>query len=324
MHDSPRLSPPALTAALLTPDDFSTIRMTTEYIASQSIASQIELLVLSPDPESLNADPVLISKLHSLKVVRADLSSGSGPVRAMAVREASAPVIVFGEDHCFPAEGWAEALLRAHAGGWAAVGPVVANANPETLLSWADLLKGYGPWLAPGRSMERDHLPGHNSSYKREALLALGAELDDLMEAESALQWKLRDRGQSLYQESGARVAHTNFESWAVWIPVTYHSGKVFAATRAMEWSTAKRLGFAAASPLIPAVRMWRHLRQAWEARISRALIVRMAPVLAIGLIVDGVGQAVGTIAGAGSSRATLVDWDFHRNVPRVALSARR
>ena len=324
MQDPHILNPPALTAALLTPDDFSTIRRTTEYIASQSIASQIELLVLSPDPQRLDADPTLVSRLHSLKVVSADLSRGSGPVRAAAVREASAPVIVFGEDHCFPADGWAEALLRAHAGEWAAVGPVVANANPETLLSWADLLKGYGPWLAPGRSMERDHLPGHNSSYKRETLLALGAELDDLMEAESALQWKLRDRGHSLYQEAAATVAHTNFDSWSVWLPVTYHSGRVFAATRAIGWSTAKRAGFTAASPLIPLVRMWRHLRQAWEAGIPRSLIIRMTPVLAVGLIVDGVGQAVGTIAGAGSSRSTLVDWDFHRNVPRAPVSARR
>ncbi len=311
------MSRPALTAALLTPDDFSTIRKTTEHIASQSVAQQIELLVLTPYPERLAADRALVARLHSMKVVKADLSRGSGPVRATAVREASAPVIVFGEDHCFPGDGWAEALLRAHEGEWAAVGPVVTNANPESLVSWADLLKGYGPWLAPGRSWERDHLPGHNSSYKRDALIALGDELDHLMEAESTLQWKLRDRGQSLYQESAAQVAHTNFDRWSVYLPVTYHAGRVFAATRAIDWPALKRLGFAAASPLIPVVRMWRHLRQASESGMRPSLVARIAPVLAAGLVVDAVGQAVGTLAGAGSSRSTLVDWDFHRNVPR-------
>jgi hypothetical protein len=311
------MTPPSLTAALLTPDDFGTISKISECIASQSVAGEIELLVLTPDPERLHPDADFVARFHSLKVVRVDLSRGSGPARAIAVREATAPVIVFGEDHCFPEAGWAEALLRAHANDWAAVGPVVMNANPESLVSWADLLKGYGPWLAPGRSAERDHLPGHNSSYKRDSLLAFGSDLDDLMEAESALQWKLRDRGFSLYQESAARVAHTNFESWGVWVPVSYHSGRVFAATRALGWSLLKRIAFAGAFPMIPVVRMWRHMRQASEAGIPSALLVRIAPVLAAGLLVDALGQAVGCLAGPGNSRGTLVDWDFHRNVPR-------
>ena len=34
------------------------------------------------------------------------------------------------EDHCFPADGWAEALVAAHQGPWAAVGPAFLNANP--------------------------------------------------------------------------------------------------------------------------------------------------------------------------------------------------
>ena len=318
------MSTPSLTAALLTPDNFSTIRKTVECIASQSVADKIELLVLTPLPDQLNGDQLLIEGFHSLKVVRADLSLGTGPVRASAVREATAPIIVFGEDHCFPEAGWAEALLRAHEEKWAAVGPVVENANPGSLVSWADLLKGYGPWLAPGKSIERDHLPGHNSSYKRDCLLEFGSELDDLMEAESALQWKLRDRGLALYQESAARVAHTNFEDWSVWTPVSYHSGRVFAATRAIGWSVPRRIAFAAASPLIPLVRMWRHMRQAASAGFPVSLLARIAPVLAFGLVVDAAGQAVGTIAGAGDSRGYLVDWDFHRNVPRTpALSGR-
>ncbi len=308
---------PRLTVALITPDDFSTIRRTAGYVASQSVAREIELLVLTPEPERLSADENCVNGFHSMKVVKVDLGRGSGPVRGTAVREASAPIIVFGEDHCFPREGWAESLLRAHTGERAAVGPVVLNANPETLVSWADLLMGYGPWLAPGKSGERDHLPGHNSSYKREALLSLGESLDDLMEAESALQWKLRDMGQHVFQESTAQVAHTNFDRWGVWLLVSYHSGRVFAATRALDWSPTRRLAFASAWPLIPVVRLWRHLRQAFQSGLPLSLIARVAPVLTVGLVVNAAGQAVGSVVGNGESRRTLVEWDFHRNVPR-------
>lgn len=308
---------PLLTAALLTPDDFQTIRKTVSCFASQSVVANIELLVLAPDPARVRFEPADVQAFHSVRVIDADLSLDTGHARATAVREASAPIIVFGEDHCFPEPGWAAALLAAHEGPWTAVGPVVRNANPGTLVSWADLLKGYGPWLAPGKSGELDHLPGHNSSYKVSALLPLGDDLGPLMEMETTLHWRLRAGGSRLFQEAKAQVAHTNFEKWGTWIPVSYHAGRVFAATRARSWSFPKRLAFAVATPLVPLVRMWRHMRQAIVAGLPGGLIVRVAPVLLIGLILDGVGQLVGCLGGPGNSSATLVQWDFHRNAPR-------
>ncbi len=306
-----------MTLVLLTPDDFSTVRKTADHVGLGG-AEKIELLVVTADPARLDPDLAVTGRFYSFSVVRADMSRGAGCARAAAVRAARAPVVAFGEDHSFPEAGWAAAILAAYDGGWAAVGPVVTNANPGTIVSWADLLMGYGPWLAPGRSTERDHLPGHNSSYKREVLLTLGDALGDLFEAETALQWTLRASGHRLFQESGARIAHTNFERWSTWIPVSFHAGRVFAATRARSWSRGARLAFAFGSPLVPFVRMWRHLGQAFAARLAPALIIRTAPVLALGLVVDAAGQFAGCLFGVGKSRETLVDWEFHRNAPRV------
>ena len=148
-------------------------------------------------------------------------------------------------------------------------------------------------------------------------LLSLDEELPNMFEAESTLHWRLRSMGHRLYQESGARVAHTNFDSWGVWLSVSYHAGRVFADTRARDWSRAKRLAFAVAWPLIPFIRLWRHLRQAAEAGLPISLVVRVAPVLLIGLTANAAGQGIGSATDAGNSRATLVEWDSHRNVPR-------
>src|SRR5688572_5279987 len=311
------MTTPQLTFVLLTPDNFETLRKTVACVARDPRSRDVELLVVTENPESLNPDPEAIANFHSLRILPAKLDSGSGMARAAALRAASAPVVVFGEDHCFPQEGWVDALIRAHSEPYAVVGPVVMNANPSNLVSWADLLMGYGPWLGPGRSTEKDHLPGHNSSYKKDVLLTIDEELPAMFEAESTLHWRLRSMGHRLYQESKARVAHTNFDNWGVWLSVSYHSGRVFADTRALEWSRVKRLVFAAASPLIPFVRQWRHLRQAVEAGLPLSLVARVAPVLFIGLIADAAGQCTGSATDAGNSRATLVEWDFHRNVPR-------
>ncbi len=59
------------------------------------------------------------------------------------MQHASAPVVALVEDHAYPAPGWAEGIIDAHKNGWAAVGPVMANANPHGLMSWVNLLIEY-------------------------------------------------------------------------------------------------------------------------------------------------------------------------------------
>jgi hypothetical protein len=308
---------PSLSVALLTPDSFDTIRRTVSHLAAQDVAREIELLVLAPAASVISVPPALAREFHSVRVIPVRYGAGSGEARAAAVHEALAPVIAFAEDHCFPQAGWASALLDAHRAPHAAVGPAVLNANPTTLVSWADLLMGYGPWLAPAASGPRDHLPGHNTSYKRAALLALGDELASLMEAETPLQWRLRQHGHSLHLEGRALVEHTNFERWPTWLFVSYHAGRVFAATRALHWPAWRRVLFALATPLIPLVRLRRHLAQARRAGWSLVRVAVLTPTLLGGLMADGLGQGVGCLAGAGRSRSTLVAWEFHRNQPR-------
>lgn len=309
----------ALSFVLFTPDTFETIRKTVSHVANDASARSIELLIGCTDPDTVAVDPNAVLSFHSVRIVRCDMTPGSGEGRALAIKEASAQVVVFGEDHCFPQPGWAAALLSAHQQPYAAVGPVVSNANPEGLVSWADLLMGYGPWLAPGSSGERDHLPGHNSSYNRDILLGLGDALPLLMEAESTLHWRLRDQGHRLFQQAEAQVAHTNFARWTTWLPVSYHAGRVFSAVRTATWTPWRRIAFFICSPLIPFVRLGRHLRQAIAAGLPVTLVLRIMPVLLAGLFANAAGEAIGSILGTGQSRSTLVQWDFHRNAPRHA-----
>src|SRR5690606_14426825 len=104
---------------------------------------------------------------------------------AAGARVAAAPVVVMVEDHAFPKAGWAEALLRGHEAGYGAVGPAIENANPETVVSWSDLLTGYGPLIAPLDNAEARHLAGHNCSYNKALLLKhFDADLERLLNVE--------------------------------------------------------------------------------------------------------------------------------------------
>lgn len=304
---------PAMSVILPTPADFASIATTVGYLRRQTIASRVELVVVVMGERDFALDRAACEGLWGVQVVRAGAGSHGEP-SAAGVRAARADIVVFAEDHCFPEPEWAEALLDTYdSEDVAAVGPVFRNANPATAISWCDFVIGYGPWIDQNTSGDQPFLAGHNSSYRRDVLLALGQRLEELLESETVLHMELRASGRRLVVQPRARAAHTNFGRFDIWMPVQYHCGRVFAAERARGWSWAKRAFYAAASPLIPGVRFVRAVRHLRGAEPSRPSLARLAPLLGLGLVADGLGQLVGYAAGGGNSAHTLTRFEFRR-----------
>jgi hypothetical protein len=288
---------PRLSAVLGAPFGIDTVRLTLEHLARQSIAREMELiLVAGGEPGDVEL-PTCTDAIGECRVIDAGPARAAGAVNAIGVRAARAPLVVLCEDHCFPDSGWAAALVAAFdAPDVVAAAPVVANANPGTAVSRADFMIGYGPWMEPTRPGEVEFLPGHNSCYRREVLLGLGERLEPALDAEAVLHGRLRSRGLRLVIASDARVFHTNFSRFGPWLAVMSSSGRLFAARRAGQWSGWRRAMYALGSPLIPAVRFARTHRHCRRRGLSMGL--RTAATLLLGLAVDGWGQMVGYATG--------------------------
>jgi hypothetical protein len=302
---------PCLSVVLATNDGYATIRRTVGHLARQTIAGAIELVLVGPDEIALDDPDPALARFLRVRRVAAPMPS-IGAANAAGAFAATAPVVAFAEDHAFPEPEWAAALLDAHRGPYAAVAPVVVNANPASAASRADLWIGYGPWLAPAAAGERPYLPGHNTSYKRAALVAWGADLPGLLDSETLLHWRMRDAGAKLWLEPKARVAHTNFSRWRSWLPAMFHSGHLFAGMRARGMPLARRAVYVLGAPLIAPLRWWRCLREA-RARGKLGEFAGCAPALAIGLACDAAGQLVGYAIGPGLARTRLARYEFHR-----------
>ena len=243
MSETPDL--PAISVVLPTTSDFASIATTVRYLRRQTVADRMELVIVAMARPDLVADASACEGFHGVQVVHTGRRS-HGHACAEGVRAARASVVAFAEDHCFPEPAWAEALLAAYdSPEIVAVGPVFRNANPGTLVSWCDFVIGYGPWIDPGAGGDRPFLAGHNSSYRRDVLLALGDRLADGLKAETVLHLALRSEGKRLVVEPRARAAHTNFGRLTVWFPVQYHCGRVFASERARHWGWPRRLFYA-------------------------------------------------------------------------------
>jgi hypothetical protein len=304
---------PSISVILSAMRSFSVLESTIARLCVQTICDQMELILVGPPQAEPKWTAELQRRFQAVQIVAVEPFVSIGQSNALGVEHARAEVVVFGEDHCFPEPGWAEALVSAHEGPWAAVGPQVSNANPHSAVSRADFLIGYSPWASPSESGEVEILTGHNSSYKKAVLLEYGDALADLLQAETVLHYDLARRGKKLYLEGRARTAHVNFSRLSSWSTIQGMQGRVFAAERRKNWGFGKRLLFAAASPLIPAVRLARISRQYFSAPRSTLAYVATLPHLTFGLALDGIGQCVGYALGAGNTVDDIATLELQR-----------
>ncbi len=302
---------PAMSVIVTTPDSYDTIRQLVRALRLQTARDALEVVIVAPSAAAIRVGVADLQSFCCWRIVELGVFRTAAQAKTAGIRSATSPVVVLTEDHCFPDPGWAHALIEAHRGDWAAVGPAMDNANPRSLISWADFILGYGPWFNPPGADEVDLLPGHNTSYKRDLLLGYGERLEALLGAESNLHQDLRARGYRLYLEPAAKAFHTNFTEPSRWIPYLFYSGRLFAAERGRNWPPLRRAGYSAGAWLIPLVRLMRLLPGVVRTRPDLAAGIS-APLL-FALVIDAVGQGVGYALGVGQAAEKVARLEFHR-----------
>jgi hypothetical protein len=301
-----------LSVVLVTADSYAPLRRVIAAYRAQTMCHALELVIVAPSAAALAPDGADLADFGAWQVVETGPITALALARAAGVQHCRAPIIALGEDHCFPAPDWAAALLDAHRQPWAAVGPAFANANPTRPLSWANLFMEYGPHLVPIASHVSLDLPGHNSSYKREVLLAYGDRLAAVMEAETVLHADLRAQGRQLFLNSAARVYHTNMTRLGPALETAHVYGRIFAAARARGWPLGRRLMYIAGAALIPWVRLRRTLAEVRRTGRQALLPGLLAPLLLL-LFANGLGELLGYAAGEGGARRALLRLELRR-----------
>jgi hypothetical protein len=307
MHQAPSLSAIVVVGGCRTRS-----QRALDALGAQTAAGSIEIIVFdlaSPDTPRLvapsNVSTIYRSYPESMFWSRA---------RAAAVHDASAPVVAFIEDHCFPAPTWAEELIEAHQGPWAAVGYAFTNANPETYLSRAGMINDYGAWVHPARRGRSPNLPGQNISYKRDLLLSFGEQLEILLTPDFNLQWALGRRGLAMYVEPRAVVAHEHFTRLPALMGAHYAYCRLLAGKRAeiQSWTRLKRIlygfGVLPGAPLLATVRLFSSLRgRAWLLPAT----IRALPVFVPAHLWAAIGESLGYLRGPGNAERDLHRWEL-------------
>jgi hypothetical protein len=306
---------PEMSVVLVTPDRYDTIRKTLSHLREQTVKHRLEIVIVAPAADRLDLDETELKEFFQFHVIEVGEIKSTGKAIADGVHQARAPVVAYAEEHSYPGPNWAEALIKAHRHPWAAVGAVIANANPNTLTSWANLFTDFGPWVEPAQVGETRRLPWHHAAYKRAILLEYGPKLQTMLETEGILHSDLRAKGHRLYLEPGAKTNHVNVSLLSSYVRAEFNGGRLFGATRARSgyWSTLRRLIYIGTIPLIPLLRLKRVLRDVSRSGHAPNLLPRILPVLMVGLIAHAIGEVTGYALGPGDAAHRRVSFELNR-----------
>lgn len=305
---------PALSVIIITPDSYETIRKAIDSLSKQTVLTEIELVIVAPEQINIKVDQSQLRNFFHYQIVTIDDLSSLGKAKAAGIKAANAPIIALIEEHVYPDPDWAKALIHAHQSPWAVVGPAVRNANPNNLISWADFLITYGQWMEPQPAGPVSILPGHNSSYKRNILLAYKDSLSKMLEVEAILQQDMINNNYQIYLDPKAIIYHLGFSKLFPSLPVQYHIGRLFGADRAKNWSIFKKIIYTCGSPLIPLVKLYRFFMKLKQSGNERKCPFSALPLTLPGLIYSAVGEMMGYALGQGDSKKKMIIYEFHRD----------
>jgi GT2 family glycosyltransferase len=298
------LSSPELSVVIAAVNETSLLRDCLEALRAQAGPQKIEIVVV---------DRAGGGEVESLRLAFPDLILIAAPartipqMRAEGLKRATAPLIGFLEDHTNVVPTWLESMRRGHGTGAGAVGGSVTN-GCFTMVDWAAFFVEYNEHMTPMPAGEVPSLPGNNVSYKRSAIEACG----DLFYRglwETFLHAALADKGFRFRCESGAEVIHAKPFSFAHFAEQRWHLARSYAGMRVRDFSTAKRLLYAAASPLLLPLLTARVVRRvlARPGNGYLAALIKCFPLLLLFLSIWTVAEFVGYAWGEGNSSLKVV-----------------
>jgi glycosyltransferase involved in cell wall biosynthesis len=281
-------------------------------LLDQGLGERMEVLLV--DVAGPGAPPIAGSDASAVRVLSMPPATTFPQARAHAVRAAAGRVVAFVEEHATALPGFAAALLGAHRDAYAGVGPAVVNGNPGVGRSDVAGLLAYGYFYPPCGRAEAEFLAGHNSSFKRDALLGLGEDLDRLLRSDLVLHERLRRLGHRLLVEPAAVLAHRNevtLRGRARGLFLWYRN---YAVLRAAEgrWSLARRAAYVAATPVVPLYFLVRFTP--YVARRRRpwlGVLLRNLPYVVATMLAGAAGQALGLLLGPGDAEARFTRFEL-------------
>jgi mycofactocin glycosyltransferase len=283
----------------------STVRVSV-IIPSYNSAATIERCLRSLDPFDGSIETIVVDSSADgtaqmvgdrARAIRSERRLFPGDARNLGAAHATGDILAFLDSDCYVPPDWLDAVVRAHASRYAAVGGALHNGNPESLAGWAHYLFEFSAWLPDERAHEQPEIPGGCLSIKREAFERCGGFPEGTYSEDTALSWRLREAGERLLFAPSIRVFHMNREHFGELVAAKYQHGAFFARLRAKRLPEGIRYFYAAGTPLLPFLLLARTAARVFRNGQFRGRFARVLPGIAMLAIAWSAGELRGYLS---------------------------
>ncbi len=218
-------------------------------------------------------------------------------LRTAGVKAARGRIVAITEDQCIPPERWCANVVAAHAAPRGAVGGPVDKQQPDKIINWAIYLRELGTYMPPVAEGPTDGLTDCNVSYRRETL----DEIASVWTAEfhePEVHAALRERGKTLWLSPAMLTYQQREIIPGPAIRERYEFGRLYGGLRVAHLSGLRRLLMIAATPLLPAMMVWRVLHGVIRKERYLGACLLALPYLILFAAVWSWGELVGYVTG--------------------------
>jgi len=256
----------------------------------------VEIVVVDSGTDA-TAD-IVARRFPEVRLVRLATRHAPGAARNVGIAAARGELIGFVDSDCVAAPDWAERVLAAHHDPTPVIGGIIDLAPPRTALGTALYLCEFNQWLPGAPAGPMRDIPTCCLSLKRSALERFGPFRSDGYCSDTAFNWKLARAGSPPRLDRSIRVSQMMQPTVRGFVRKQLMHGRAFARMRVAEesFSTARRLAFAALSPLLPLVLGLRLVRRVRERAQPGLPLVRSAPLVLLGLCLWSAGELAGYV----------------------------
>jgi hypothetical protein len=284
---------------LATPSGWSEIAWTLEAVRQQSIAPELEVLVVGQGPEPPGKPSA--GSLGSLIWVDGGPWAHRATAAAIGIRAARHELVALLENHARPDPCWAEEVRAGLLQGYAGSAGRFVVENPATMVSRIDVWLYYSYTVgmpSQGAPFESPVLPWHNVMYRRSLLLQLDQPLEWLLLREERLQQALRHRKHRFCLCPRAPFFHLNCSSQWISLLTSHETSRSAAVRRAESWSRSRRWIYALLWPLLGLRRFQRRTMEFRGQLASLGHPLEALMRLALVEWAGAAGEAVGLVWG--------------------------
>jgi hypothetical protein len=240
-----------------------------------------------------------------IRVLAVDGLPSIPKLRAIGMAQARGRMIGILEDHCNVPRTWFQSIERAHQAGHRAIGSGVENGAVDRVTDWAVFFCEYARFMPPVTGGTGVEIPGNCAVYDREALALVGPALREEV-WESFIHTRMAEEGVAFFCDPEMTVSHKREFPFGYFMSQRYHYSRSFAGMRLQSAPRVRRFVYAAATPLLPPLLLWRMATTIRRKGRRTKEFTLAVPLIGIFLLSWAWGEAVGALFGPGDSLARV------------------